>query len=59
MFYWMIEKNLFIVQKKYIKCEYDTNTSGIEVLDLQHLSGDNIGKSFLSTLQSTNWKVMR
>ena len=49
----------FIVQKKYIKCECDTNTSGIEVLDLQHLSGDNIGKSFLSTLQSTNWKVMR
>ena len=49
----------FYVQKKFIKCECDTNTSGIEVLDLEHLSGKNIGNSFLTTLQSTNWKVMR
>ena len=49
----------FYAQKKFIKCECDTNTSGIEVLDLEHISGKNIGNSFLSTLQSTNWKVMR
>ena len=28
-------------------------------MDLEHISGKNIGNSFLSTLQSTNWKVMR
>jgi hypothetical protein len=49
----------FMVDKKYIKCECDTNTTGIETLDLEHLSGRNIGNSFLTTLQSTNWKVMR
>ena len=49
----------FYAQKKFIKCECVTNTSGIEVLDLEHISGKNIGNSFLSTLQSTNWKVMR
>ena len=49
----------FIVDKKYIKCECDTNTTGIETLDLEHLSGKNIGNSFISTLQTTNWKVMR
>ena len=49
----------FIVDKKYIKCECDTNASGIETLDLEHLSGKNIGNSFLSTLKATNWKVMR
>jgi hypothetical protein len=49
----------FIYDKKYIKCECDTNTSGIETLDIEHLTGKNIGNSFLSTLQSTNWKVMR
>ena len=49
----------FMVDKKYIKCECDTNTSGIEALDLDHLSGENIANSFLTTLQSTNWKVMR
>jgi hypothetical protein len=47
-----------MVDKKYIKCECDTNTTGIETLDLEHLSGENIGNSFLTTLQSTNWKVM-
>ena len=49
----------FYVKKKYIKCECDTNTSGIEELDLDHLSAENIGNSFLTTLQATNWKVMR
>ena len=49
----------FYVQKKYIKCECDTNTSGIEVLDLDHISAENVGNSFLTTLQATNWKVMR
>ena len=49
----------FYAQKKYIKCECDTNTSGIEELDLEHLSAENIGNSFLTTLQATNWKVMR
>ena len=35
------------------------NTVGIEVLDLEHLSTQNVANSFLTTLQSTNWKVMR
>ena len=45
--------------KKYIKCECNANSTGIETLDIEHLSGKNIGNSFLSTLESTNWKVMR
>jgi len=49
----------FYAQKKYIKCECNTNISGIELLDLEHISSKNIGNSFLSTLKSTNWKVMR
>ena len=48
-----------VVDKKYIKCDCDMNTVGIETLDLENLSGENIGNSFLTTLQSTNWKVMR
>ena len=48
----------YILEKKYIKCECDTNTTGIETLDLEHLTGKNIGNSFLSTLKTTNWKVM-
>ena len=32
--------------------------TGIETLDLEHLTGKNIGNSFLSTLKTTNWKVM-
>jgi hypothetical protein len=35
------------------------NTVGIEVLDLEHLNTQNVANSFLTTLQSTNWKVMR
>ena len=49
----------YMMDKKYIKCECDTNTTGIETLNLEHLTGKNIGNSFLSTLQTTNWKVMR
>ena len=48
-----------IIDKKYIKCECDTNTIGIETLNLQHLSGENIANSMLGALKSTNWKVMR
>ena len=48
----------YVFDKKYIKCECDINTTGTEILDMEHLSGKNIGNSFLSTLQTTNWKVI-
>jgi hypothetical protein len=48
----------FVFDKKYVKCECDMNTVGVEVLDLEHLNGENVANSFLTTLQSTNWKVM-
>ena len=34
------------------------NTVKIEVLDLENLNAENVGNSFLTTLQSSNWKVM-
>ena len=48
----------YVFDKKYIKCECEINTTGIETLDIEHLSGKNIGKSILSTLKATNWKVI-
>ena len=48
----------YVFDKKYIKCECDINTTGTETLDMEHLSGKNIGNSFLSTLQTTNWKAI-
>ena len=48
-----------VFDKKYIKCECDMNTVGIEVLDLENINAENVGNSFLTTLQSSNWKVMR
>jgi len=48
----------FYANKKYIKCECGANNSDIVLLDLEHLSGSNVYKSFLSTMKSTNYKVM-
>ena len=58
----------FNLKENNTKCEcniinINSNNSNNEMvkleLDLKHLSGDNIYKSFLSTLRSTNYKVMR
>ena len=49
----------FYANKKYIKCECGANNSDIVTLDIEHLSGENVYKSFLSTMKSTNYKVMR
>ena len=51
--------NEYDLGKKYIKCECGTNNTDIVTLDLEHLSGDNAYESFLSTMKSTNYKVMR
>ena len=48
----------FSANKKYIKCECGANNSDIVTLDIEHLSGKNAYKSFLSTMKSTNYKVM-
>ena len=44
--------------KKYIKCECGTNNTDIVTLDIEHISANNAYKSFLSTMKSTNYKVM-
>ena len=44
--------------KKYIKCECGTNNTDIVTLDIENLSGENVYNSFLSTMKSTNYKVM-
>ena len=54
----------FNINNNYTKCEcnivnINNKTNEIVKLDLKHVSGDNIYKSFLSTLKSTNYKVMR
>ena len=49
----------YYANKKYIKCECGSNNSEIVTLDLEHISGNNVYKSFLSTMKSTNYKVMR
>ena len=48
----------FYSNKKYIKCECGVNNTEIVTLDIEHLSTDNAYKSFLSTMKSTNYKVM-
>ena len=50
----------FNYEKKQIKCECDNNDDAeIVKLDLKHLSRSNILKSFLSTLKSTNYLVIK
>ena len=49
----------YYTDKKFIKCECGTNNTEIVTLDIEHLSGNNAYKSFLSTMKSTNYKVMR
>ena len=49
----------YLLDKKYIKCECNNNNSDIVKLDLFHFSGKNVYYSFLSTLKSTNYKVMK
>ena len=41
-----------------MKCECGINKP-LVTLDLKHISKENVFNSFLSTLQSTNYKVMR
>ena len=48
----------YSLDNKYIKCECGTNNTDIVTLDIEHLSGKNVYKSFLSTMKSTNYKVM-
>ena len=47
----------FDLQSKYLKCECAVNESDI-TLNLKHITGENIGNSFYSTLKNSNWKVM-
>ena len=47
----------FDLESKYLKCECSVNESDI-TLDLKHITGENIGNSFYSTLKNSNWKVM-
>ena len=42
---------------KYLKCECEVNDTDI-TLNLKHITGENIGNSFYSTLKNSNWKVM-
>ena len=46
------------LDNKYIKCECGKNKN-MTTLDLKHLSKENVLGSFLSTLKSTNYKVMK
>ena len=48
----------YSADNRYIKCECGTNNTDIVTLDLDNLSADNAYKSFLSTMKSTNYKVM-
>ena len=48
----------YFSNKNYIKCECGYNNTDIVTLDIEHLSGTNAYKSFLSTMKSTNYKVM-
>ena len=52
------EYSAYMLDEKYLKCECDMNTTGIDTLDLYHISGKNIYKSFLSTMKYSNYKVM-
>ena len=52
------EYSSYSMDTKYIKCECGNNLKRVD-LDLKHLNKDNVMLSFLTTLQSTNYKVMR
>ena len=52
------EYSSYSLDTKYMKCECGNNKN-ITTLDLKHLNKENIFQSFLSTLQATNYKVMR
>ena len=45
------------LESKYLKCECAVNETDI-TLNLKHITGENIGNSFYSTLKNSNWKVM-
>ena len=45
------------LDSKYLKCECEVNDNDI-TLNLKHITGENIGNSFYSTLKNSNWKVM-
>ena len=47
----------FDLDSKYLKCECPVNESDI-TLNLKHITGENVGNSFYSTLKNSNWKVM-
>ena len=53
------EYSSYLLNEKYLKCECDINTTGIDTLDLHHINGKNIYRSFLSTMKYSNYKVMR
>ena len=53
------EYSEYSLDKKYIKCECGTNGADIVSLDLEHLSGKNAYQSLLSSLKTSNYKVMR
>ena len=52
------EYSAYLPDEKYLKCECSVNNSGIDTLDITHISGKNIYKSFLSTMKYSNYKVM-
>ena len=52
------EYSSYSMDTKYMKCECGNNKKAT-TLDIKHLSKENIFQSFLSTLQGTNYKVMR
>ena len=52
------EYSSYFLDEKYVKCDCNVNTSGIDTLDLHHISGKNVYKSFVSTLKFSNYKVM-
>ena len=47
----------FNLDSKYLKCECPSDDNDI-TLNLRHISGENVGNSFYSTLKNSNWKVM-
>ena len=48
----------YSIETKYLKCECQIKNTDIVTLDAAHISGDNVAKSFYSTLKYSNWKVM-
>ena len=44
------------LDSKYLKCDCPVDNE--VTLDLKHMSGDNVAKSFKSTLKNSNWKAM-